>query len=325
MKAFITGITGMDGSYLSELLLDKGYEVHGLIRRTATTNTKNIDHIKDRLTLHYGDLSDMGGLYDIIEQIKPDEIYNLGAQSDVGISFKTPVYTFDITAGGVVRLLEAIRCINPAIRFYQASSSEIFGNAKESPQNENTPIKPRSPYGCAKAYGYCITRNYREAYQIHASNGILFNHESERRGDNFVTMKIAKGLKDTTTVLELGNLDSKRDWGYSPDYVKAMWLMLQQDKPDDYVIATGTTRTVREFVEVCIKILGRQIIWKGTGLDEIGLDPRSGQTIVKVNPKYYRPAEVELLLGDSTKAREHLGWEVTTPFETMVERMLNAN
>ena len=335
-RAFITGITGQDGSYLAELLLDKGYEVHGLIRRASTFNTSRIDHLYQdphivgaTLFLHYGDLTDSSNLSRLLEKIQPDEIYNLGAQSHVRVSFDVPEYTSDADALGVLRLLDAVRETCPQAHFYQASTSELFGNAEESPQSETTPFHPRSPYAIAKLYGYWITRNYREAYNLHASNGILFNHESPRRGETFVTRKItmaavriAKGLQDC---LFMGNLDAKRDWGYAKDYVNLMWLMLQQPSPDDYVAATGETHTVRDFIELAFAQAGHPILWKGTGVEEQGIDTVTGKTIVRIDPRYFRPAEVERLLGDSSKARAKLGWQPQVKFAELVRLMVEGD
>jgi GDPmannose 4,6-dehydratase len=317
-KALITGITGQDGSYLAELLLDKGYEVHGLIRRASGFNTERIEHLFQdphvqgvRLHLHYGDIADSTNLIKLLHQIEPDEVYHLAAQSHVRVSFDTPEYTGDVTGLGTTRILEALRVAGGQARFYQASSSELFGKVHEVPQRETTPFRPRSPYGCAKLYAYWIAVNYREAYGMHVSNGILFNHESPRRDPRMVTRKIARavayihaGLQDS---LYLGNLDAKRDWGYAPDYVRAMWLMLQQDRPDDYVIATGETHSVREFLALAF--------------DQVGLD---WQQYVRIDPRYFRPTEVELLLGDASKARTKLGWEPTVAFEELVALMVKA-
>jgi GDPmannose 4,6-dehydratase len=317
-KALITGITGQDGSYLAELLLDKGYEVHGIIRRASTFNTGRLDGIYSdphaahtRLFLHYGDLSDASALARLVGKVAPDEIYNLAAQSHVRVSFDSPEYTTDITGTGTIRLLEAIRETGIPTRFYQASSSEMYGLVQEVPQKETTPFYPRSPYGCAKVYSFWITVNYRESYGLHASNGILFNHESPRRGETFVTRKITRGLAQILAGLQeklyLGNLDAKRDWGYAKEYVEAMWLMLQQEKPDDYVIATGETHSVREFLTVAF--------------DYVGLD---WTKYVEIDPRYYRPAEVELLIGDASKAKRQLGWEPKTRFEDLVRLMVDA-
>lgn len=335
-KALITGITGQDGSYLAELLLAKGYVVHGLIRRASTFNTGRLDHIyqdphvPDRhLILHYGDLTDSSNLYRLIEKIVPDEIYNLGAQSHVRVSFDMPEFTGDADAVGVTRLLEAIRETRLKTRFYQASSSEMFGKARAMPQTETTPFYPRSPYGVAKVYAYWITVNYRESYNLFACNGILFNHESPRRGETFVTRKITHGLSRIKTgkqdIVYLGNLDAKRDWGYAKDYVEAMWMMLQMPKPDDYVIATNETHTVREFVEEAGRHLGMDIHWRGAGLDEEGYDRRTGKTLMKIDPKYFRPAEVDLLIGDASKAQRILGWTPKVRFKDLVKLMVDAD
>jgi len=332
-KALITGITGQDGSYLAELLLGKGYEVHGIIRRSSTFNTDRIDHLyrdphlKDvRLFLHYGDLSDASNISRLIEKILPDEIYNLAAQSHVRVSFDIPEYTGEVTGLGTLRILDAIREAGVKTKFYQASSSEMFGKVMEVPQNENTPFYPRSPYGCAKVYAYWITKNYRESYGLFACNGILFNHESPRRGGTFVTKKITRGLSRIKLGLDsklyLGNLEAKRDWGYAKDYVECMWLMLQQEKPDDYVVATGETHSVREFVEKACKILEIDLVWKGKGLDEKGIDNKTGKTIIEIDPIYFRPAEVDLLIGDYSKAKKILGWEPRTKFDEVVKIMV---
>ncbi len=324
-KALITGISGQDGSYLSEYLLEQGYEVHGIVRRSSLINTHRIDHIYDRIHLHYGDLTDSGNLISLVQKIKPTEVYNLGAMSHVKVSFEMPEYTGEVDALGTLRLLEAIRLLDHPCKFYQASTSELYGLVQEVPQRETTPFYPRSPYGVAKLYSYWIVRNYREAYGIHASNGILFNHESPRRGETFVTRKITRGLSQISCglqdVLELGNLDAQRDWGHAKDYVRGMWMITQHDTPDDFVLATGTMRTVREFVNESAKYFGFKIEWQGEGLDEIGVDKYSGKTLVKVNPKYYRPTEVETLLGDPTKAKEKLGWEPKTSFDELIEDM----
>jgi len=335
-KALITGITGQDGSYLSEFLLGKGYEIHGIVRRSSTLNTERIDNLieeKDgeepKVQLHYGDLLDTVSLRKLIDKIEPDEVYNLGAQSHVKVSFDIPDFTSDVNALGTLRLLECIREVNPKIRFYQASSSELFGKVHEIPQNENTPFHPRSPYAVAKLYAYWITINYREAYGLHASNGILFNHESPRRGKNFVTRKITTGianiLKGKQEKLVLGNLDAKRDWGYAGDYVEAMWLMLQQDEPGDYVVATGETHTVREFCELAFKYAGMPLTWVGEGLNEKGIETATGRELVCVSSKYFRPCEVDLLLGDATKAKEKLGWKPRVSFEELVKMMLDSD
>ena len=325
--ALITGITGQDGSYLAELLLEKGYLVHGIVRRSSLINTRRIDHIFKKINLHYGDLTDSTNIVRVIQKVQPDEIYNLGAQSHVKVSFEMPEYTADVDAMGTLRVLEAVRLLGmeDRVRIYQASTSELYGLVQETPQSETTPLYPRSPYGVAKIYGYWITKNYREAYGMYACTGILFNHESPRRGETFVTKKIVRGLsqiiKGKQDVLELGNLNAKRDWGHAKDFVEAMWLMLQQDEPDDYVIATGEQYSVREFIEEAAPYFGMNIIWEGSGLNEIGIDKLSGKTIVRVNPKYFRPAEVETLLGDASKAKEKLGWNPRTSFKQLVEDM----
>jgi GDPmannose 4,6-dehydratase len=325
--ALITGATGQDGSYLAELLLEKGYEVHGIIRRASLINTDRIDHIYNSIHLHYGDLTDSTNLVRIIQQVQPDEIYNLGAQSHVKVSFEIPEYTGQVDALGTLRILEAVRLLGmeQKTRIYQASTSELYGKVQEIPQKETTPFYPRSPYGVAKLYGYWIVKNYRESYGLHASSGILFNHESPRRGETFVTRKITRGLSRISTgqqdILYLGNLNAKRDWGHAKDFVEAMWLMLQQDEPDDYVIATGKQYSVREFVEKAAPYFGMQITWRGDGLNEIGYDVFTGNEVIKVNPKYFRPAEVETLLGDATKAKWKLGWEPKILFEQLVEDM----
>ena len=325
--ALISGITGQDGSYLAELLLEKGYEVHGIIRRASLINTHRIDHIYDQIKLHYGDLTDSTNLVRVIQQVQPDEIYNLGAQSHVKVSFEMPEYTGMVDALGTLRILEAVRLLGMEnkTRIYQASTSEMFGKVQEIPQSETTPFYPRSPYGVAKVYGYWIVKNYRESYGLHASSGILFNHESPRRGETFVTRKITRGLSSISTgrqdVLYLGNLNAKRDWGHAKDFVEAMWLMLQQDEPDDYVIATGSQYSVREFVEASAPYFGMSIVWEGEGLNEVGIDKLTKRTVIKVSPKYFRPAEVETLLGDATKAKEKLGWEPKISFEKLVEDM----
>ena len=325
--ALITGITGQDGSYLAELLLEKGYEVHGIVRRASLINTHRIDHIYDRIQLHYGDLTDSTNLVRVIKKVCPDEIYNLGAMSHVKVSFEMPEYAGDVDALGTLRILEAVRLLGleRQVRIYQASTSEMYGKVQEVPQKETTPFYPRSPYGVAKVYGYWIVKNYRESYGLHASSGILFNHESPRRGETFVTRKITRGLSRISVgeqdVLSLGNLDARRDWGHAKDYVEAMWLMLQQDEPEDYVIATGEQYSVRDFVDAAAPYFGINIVWEGEGLDERGVDKTTGRTIVKVDPKYFRPAEVETLLGDPTKAKEKLGWEPKITFEQLVEDM----
>lgn len=332
-KALITGITGQDGSYLAELLLEKGYEVHGIMRRASTFNTKRIDHVFQdphskgkKLILHYGDLSDSSNISRLIEKIKPDEIYHLGAQSHVRISFDIPEYTADITAIGTLRLLDAIKESGIQTKFYQASSSEMFGLVRETPQKETTPFYPRSPYGCAKVYAYWITKNYRESYNLFACNGILFNHESPRRGETFVTKKITRALsrihKRLQDKLFLGNMDAKRDWGYAKDYVEGMWRILQQDEPDDYILATNETHTVREFVEEACKLVDIDLIWEGEGLEEKGIDQKTGKIIIEIDPAYFRPAEVDILIGDYSKAKEKLGWEPTVKFKELVKIMM---
>ncbi|TSC80387.1 MAG: GDPmannose 4,6-dehydratase [Candidatus Peregrinibacteria bacterium Gr01-1014_25] len=335
-KALITGITGQDGSYLAELLLEKGYEVHGLVRRASTFNRGRIDHlftdphmVKIPLHLHYGDLSDSSSLLRILLDVRPDEVYNLAAQSHVGISFDVPEYTGDVTGLGTVRLLEALRSSKLPARFYQASSSELYGKVKETPQTETTPFYPRSPYACAKAYSFYLTRNYREGYGMYAVNGILFNHESPRRGENFVTRKItlsiARMLAGKLDCLYLGNLDAQRDWGYAPEYVEGMWRMLQQSEPDDYVLATGKTASVRAFLELCFQHAGVAVQRKGSGMDEVYVDTRSGKTVAAVDRRYCRPTDVDLLVGDASKAKRVLGWEPRTTIDTLARLMLEAD
>jgi len=335
-KALITGITGQDGSYLAEFLLEKGYEVHGMIRRASTQNTERIDHIYQdpheknrRLVLHYGDLSDSSNLNRLLEKIKPDEIYNLGAQSHVKISFEIPEYTGDVTGLGSLRLLDAIRETGIKTKFYQASSSEMFGKAEELPLKETSRFHPRSPYGCAKVYSFWITKNYRESYGLFTVNGILFNHESPRRGENFVTRKITQGLAriklGKQEKLFLGNLDAKRDWGYAKDYVEAMWMMLQHKTPDDYIVATNETHTIREFAEEAAKSLGYDLVWKGKGLKEQGLDKKTKQVLIEIDARYFRPAEVDVLLGDYTKAKKALGWKPRVKFKQLAELMAKAD
>ena len=325
--ALISGISGQDGSYLAELLLKKGYEVHGIIRRASQINTQRIDLIYDRIKLHYGDLTDSTNLVRIIQQVQPDEIYNLGAQSHVKVSFEIPEYTGQVDALGTLRILEAVHLLGMEnkTRIYQASTSEMFGKVQEIPQKETTPFYPRSPYGVAKLYGYWIVKNYRESYGLHASSGILFNHESPRRGETFVTRKITRGLSRISVgeqdILYLGNLNAKRDWGHAMDFVEAMWLMLQQDEADDYVIATGEQYSVREFVEEAAPYFGMKIEWMGEGLDEVGYDWNTKKVVIKVNPKYFRPAEVDTLLGDASKAKEKLGWKPKISFKQLVEDM----
>ena len=325
--ALITGITGQDGSYLAELLLELKYEVHGIVRRSSLINTHRIDKIYNDIHLHYGDLTDATNMISVIQKIQPDEIYNLGAQSHVKVSFELPEYTGQVDGLGTLRVLEAVRLLGmeKKTRIYQASTSELYGLVQATPQTETTPFHPRSPYGVAKLYGYWIIKNYREAYNMHCSSGILFNHESPRRGETFVTRKITRGLSRISTGLQdclyLGNLDAKRDWGHAKDFVEAMYLMLQQDEPDDYVIATGEQHSVREFVEEAAPIFGMKIEWMGEGLDEVGYDWNTKRTIIRVKDRYFRPAEVESLLGDPTKAKEKLGWEPTTTFKQLVEDM----
>jgi GDPmannose 4,6-dehydratase len=331
-KALITGITGQDGSYLAELLLEKGYEVHGIKRRASTFNTARIDHIYDHPNIHFhhGDMGDSSSLLHILEKTRPSEVYNLAAQSHVAVSFEEPEYTANSDALGVLRLLEAIRILGlkDDVRFYQASTSELYGKVQETPQTEKTPFYPRSPYGAAKLYGYWITKNYREAYDFYSCNGILFNHESPRRGETFVTRKITRGLARVKCGLDpcitLGNLEAKRDWGHARDYVEAMWMMLQQETPDDYVIATGEQHSVREFVEAACAALDLSIRWEGKGVDEKGLDD-AGNCIVAINPRHFRPAEVETLLGDPSKAKANFGWQPKISFEELVREMAAAD
>ena len=327
--ALITGITGQDGSYLAELLLEKGYEVHGIKRRSSSINTERIDHLynNENLHLHYGDLTDSLSTYSLIDKIQPNEIYNLGAQSHVQVSFETPEYTANSDALGALRILESMRGlgIEKTTKFYQAATSELYGLIQEVPQKETTPFYPRSPYGVAKLYAYWITKNYREAYNMFAVNGILFNHESPRRGETFVTRKIVRGLSDIqkgrSNVLRLGNLNALRDWGHAKDFVQAMWLMLQQDSPDDYVIATGKEYSVKQFVEKCAPYFGMKIFWDGEGMDEVGVDANSGKTVVVVDKKYIRPAEVDRLIGDPSKAKTELGWLPEFSFDDLVKDM----
>ncbi|EKE05465.1 MAG: hypothetical protein ACD_19C00278G0003 [uncultured bacterium] len=332
-KALITGITGQDGSYLAEFLLEIGYEVHGIIRRSSSFNTGRLEHIykdphdkKTRLFLHYGDLLDASNINKILNEVKPDEVYNLGAQSHVRVSFDLPIYTGDADGLGTLRLLDAIKDSGLNTKFYQAGSSEMFGKVKEVPQNEETSFYPRSPYGCAKVYAHWLCVNYRESYNMFICNGILFNHESPRRGGTFVTKKIVDGLvavkKGEQDKVYLGNLDAKRDWGYAKDYVRAMWMMLQQEKPSDYVVATGETHSVREFVEKTGELLDVDIIWQGEGLEEKGMDKKTGKIIVEIDEKYFRPAEVDLLLGDPNKAKKELGWEPKVKFEELIKIMV---
>jgi GDPmannose 4,6-dehydratase len=335
-KALITGITGQDGSYLAELLLEKGYEVHGVIRRSSSFNTGRIDHIYNdpkysgsKFFLHYGDVTDTSNINRLLEKIQPEEIYNLAAQSHVKVSFEVPEYTAEVDAVGTLRFLDAIRETGIKTKFYQASTSELYGKVRAVPQNETTPFYPRSPYGVAKLYGYWIIVNYREAYNIFASNGILFNHESPRRGETFVTRKITMaaakiklGLQDQLT---LGNLNSKRDWGFAPEYVEGMWRMLQQETAEDFVLATGETHEVRKFVDAAFNELGIELTWEGEGKNEKGISKKDGKTIVSVDPKYYRPTEVDLLIGDATKAKQKLGWEAKTKFSDLARLMAKAD
>jgi len=337
--ALITGITGQDGSYLAEFLLNKGYQVHGIIRRSSSFNTGRISHLYENplshtsgnMRLHYGDLTDSSCLVKIISEVQPSEIYNLGAQSHVKVSFDLAEYTANVDAVGTLRLLDAIRTcgLDKKVKFYQASTSELYGKVQQIPQNESTPFYPRSPYGCAKLYAFWVCVNYREAYDMFACNGILFNHESPRRGETFVTRKITRavakislGLQDS---LELGNLDSQRDWGHAKDYVEGMWLMLQQKTPEDFVLATGETHSVRQFVELAFREIGKEIVWEGTGEAEVGKDKHSGNVLIKINPKFYRPSEVDLLLGDASKASRVLGWQPKTAFVDLVREMVAAD
>ena len=335
-KALITGITGQDGSYLCEILLEKGYEVHGMIRRSSSFNTGRIDHLyndKDilnkKLFLHYGDLTDSSNLNRMLEKIHPDEIYNLGAQSHVKVSFEIPEYTAEVDGIGTLRFLDAIKETGFQTKFYQASTSELYGKVVETPQTEKTPFYPRSPYGVAKLYGFWIIKNYREAYNIFASNGILFNHESPRRGETFVTRKITRaasriryGIQES---LSLGNMNAKRDWGFAPEYCEGMWRMLQQDTPGDYVLATNETHTIREFADLAFRELDMELEWTGNGEGEKGIEKKTGRVLVKVDPRYYRPTEVDLLLGDPAKAKAELGWEPKTKFEDLVKLMVKAD
>ena len=333
--AFITGVTGQDGAYLADLLLRKGYEVHGVKRRSSSFNTQRIDHLYQdphdddiQFTLHYGDMTDATNLLRLVQQVQPTEIYNLAAQSHVMVSFETPEYTANADGLGTLRVLEAIRILGleESVRFYQASTSELYGKAQTTPQNEDTPFYPRSPYAAAKLYAYWITVNYREAYGMHASNGISFNHEGPTRGETFVTRKITRAVaaieQGLQTQLFLGNLDAERDWGHARDFAEGMWRVLQQPEPDDYVLATGESHSVREFVELAFQCVDRTIEWRGTGVDEKGIDASTGDTLVEIDPVYFRPTEVDKLLGDPTKAREKLGWEATTPFGNLVSEMV---
>lgn len=328
MKAFITGVNGQDGAYLTELLLSKGYEIHGLIRRSSVNTTERLKPFEGHTSfkLHHGDMTDSSNLIRLVGEIKPREIYNLAAQSHVAVSFETPEYTANADAIGTLRLLEAVRMHDASIRYYQASTSELYGKVQETPQRETTPFYPRSPYAAAKLYAYWLVVNYREAYNLHASNGILFNHESPLRGETFVTRKITLGvaniLKGDKQPIRLGNLDAKRDWGHAKDYVEAMWLMLQQEKPDDYVIATRQTQTVRTFVEMAFDACGLTVHWQGEGANEKGVNAQTGDVLVQVDPRFYRPTEVDLLLGDPSKARKNLNWEVKTSLKEMVHEMV---
>tara|TARA_B100000029_G_scaffold301281_1_gene294189 strand:- start:47256 stop:48287 length:1032 start_codon:yes stop_codon:yes gene_type:complete len=335
MKVIISGITGQDGSYLAELLLNKGYEVHGIVRRSSSFNTGRIDHIinnqkyRNQFFFHHGDVTDTSNLNRIIEKVKPQEIYNLAAQSHVKVSFDLPDYTAQVDALGTLRFLDAIRETGVETKFYQASTSELYGKAQEVPQNEKTPFYPRSPYGVAKLYGYWIIINYREAYNLFACNGILFNHESPRRGETFVTRKITRAVASikagVQNYISLGNLDAKRDWGYAPEYVRGMWLMLQQDKPRDYVLATGETNSVKDFVDIAFKELDLDLEWEGDGLNEKGIEKKTGKERVVINPDYYRPTEVEILQGDASKAKKELGWSPKIKFEELVSLMVKAD
>ncbi|WP_306591080.1 GDP-mannose 4,6-dehydratase [Geothrix sp. 21YS21S-4] len=334
-KAFITGITGQDGSYLAELLLEKGYEVHGLARRSSLEVKLRIDHLLqdihekgNRFFVHYGDMTDSSNLVRLLQELQPDEIYNLAAQSHVRVSFETPEYTANADAIGTLRLLEAIRILKMqnSVKFYQASTSELYGKVDETPQRETTRFYPRSPYGVAKLYAYWATVNYREAYDIFASNGILFNHESPRRGDSFVTQKIALGVRDIVQGkrdrIYMGNIYAKRDWGYAPDYVEAMWMMLQHDRPDDFVVATGETHTVKEFIEKCFAFTGKSLAWEGEGVEEKAIDTSTGRSVILIDPWYFRPTEVDLLVGDPTKIQQKLGWRPKVKFDGLVEIMM---
>ena len=325
-RALITGVNGQDGSYLAELLLEKGYKVYGLMRRKSSVDYGNVEHIKDKIEFIYADMADVVSLTNAMRISQADEVYNLAAQSFVGTSWEQPVATAEIDGIGALNMLEAIRMIKPTAKFYQASTSEMYGLVQAIPQNEDTPFYPRSPYGVAKLYGHWITKNYRESYDMYACSGILFNHESERRGKEFVTRKITDAVArikfGVQEVLELGNLDAKRDWGHAKDYVRAMWLMLQQDEADDYVIATNETRTVREFVERTFKYVNIDIVWEGSEVNEIGKDKATGKTLIKINPDFFRPAEVEILIGDPIKGETKLGWKREIPFNELVERMI---
>ena len=328
-KAFITGVTGQDGSYLAELLLEKGYEIHAILRRSSVFTTQRIEHIleHERMFTYHGDLTDSSNIHRLLMNIKPDEVYNLGAQSHVSVSFEVPEYTADVVGLGAIRILDAVRDLGPDCKYYQASTSELFGGIPGTePQSETTPFYPKSPYGAAKLYAYWVTVNYRESYNLFACNGILFNHESPRRGETFVTKKITTAIarihQGRQNILTLGNMDAKRDWGHAKDFVYAQWLMLQQDKPQDYVIATGETHTVREFVELSFKEIGVDIEWQGVGVNEQGVDSKTDKVLVKVDEKYFRPAEVELLLGDPSKAEKELGWQRQISFQELVSGMV---
>lgn len=325
-RALITGISGQDGSYLAELLLDKGYEVYGIVRRKSKVDYGNVEHIKEKINFIYADMTDIVSLINAVNVSRPDEVYNLAAQSFVGTSWEQPIATADIDAIGVTNMLEALKLAAPLARFYQASTSEMFGLVQEIPQRETTQFYPRSPYGVAKLYGHWITKNYRESYDMFACSGILFNHESERRGEEFVTRKITKAVANiklgNQEFIELGNIDAKRDWGHARDYVEAMWLMLQQEKADDYVVATGETRTVREFVEEAFRCIGINIVWEGEGVNEIGFDSENKKILVKINPEFFRPAEVEILIGDPKKAETVLGWKRKVTFKDLVNMMV---
>lgn len=332
--ALISGMTGQDGSYLAELLIEKGYSVHGIIRRSSSSNTSRIEHLyhnnealrNTRVFLHYGDLTDSSNLNRLVEKIQPDEIYNLGAQSHVKVSFEVPEYTAEVDGIGTLRFLDAIKENRSNTKFYQASTSELFGLVQEVPQTEKTPFYPRSPYGVAKLYSYWITVNYREAYNIFASNGILFNHESERRGKSFVTRKVSIGVSKIILGLEkcllLGNIDTKRDWGYAPEYAEGMWRILQADSPDDFILATNETHTVREFIEESFKVLDQEIVWNGTGIEEKGILKSTGKQVIGIDPKYFRPTEVDLLIGDYSKAERVLGWKPKITFKELVKTMV---
>jgi GDPmannose 4,6-dehydratase len=334
--ALVTGVAGQDGSYLVELLLEKGYDVHGLVRRTSQLSRVRIDESRDQaarngqiFSLHYGDLTDASSISRVISKVKPDELYNLGGQSHVGVSFEEPEYTALVDSLGVLRLLESIKHISPETRFYQASSSELFGSTGGQPASESTPFRPRSPYATAKQYAYWTTVNYREAYNLHASNGILFNHESPRRAENFVTRKITVGFARIRAGLEsklrLGNIDTRRDWGYAKEYVELMWRMMQQEIPDDYVIATGDSHSVRHFIEHAAQVAGFELEWEGAGTDEIGRDVKSGRALVEIDPRYYRPSEIDAVVGDPSKARRRLNWNPKTRFPQLVELMMRAD